>query len=274
MARRIKLTIEYDGTNFNGWQSQQDEESDSPGTSRTVQGQLETALRKLTRASIRVCGASRTDSGVHAQGQVAHFDGPDSFELPEQRIAAALNANLPEDMAVVSAEVVSPDFHAQHSATGKIYRYSIFSRRSRSATRTKTHWHIPHPLRLENMREAAAHLIGKHDLSAFATELNTVQEKRQTEGKPPLETIRELRRVDILSGENDTERGREIIIEVEGSGFLYKMVRTIVGSLVEVGRGAHDPDWIKAVLASRDRSKAGPTAPAKGLCLVSVLYDS
>jgi tRNA pseudouridine38-40 synthase len=276
MTRRIRLTIEYDGTDFHGWQSQRDEAADGPAGSRTVQGRLELALRKLTRQPIRVVGASRTDSGVHALGQVAHFDRPAGFDLPDERIAAALNANLPDDVAVVAAGTAPPDFHAQHSATGKIYRYALFSRRTRSATRTRTHWQVPHPLRLERMREAGRRLVGKHDLSAFATELNAVQEKRQSEGKPRLETVRELRRVDVTSPPDPGSEGHgsEIFIEVEGAGFLYKMVRTIVGSLVEVGRGARDPEWISAVLASRDRSEAGPTAPAKGLCLVRVLYDA
>ena len=282
MTQRIKLTIEYDGADFRGWQAQQSGGGDEVArTARTVQGALELGLRKLTRAQVRVYGASRTDAGVHAAGQVAHFDWPEGFELPAERAAAAINAYLPKDMAVVEAEPVPSDFHAQHSATGKIYRYAIVSRAPRAVLQRRTHWHVSSRLSLEAMRVAAKPLVGANDLSSFATELHSTQEKRRAKGLPPLQTVRDIRRIDIISaagaaGPSETSNGpqadSEVFVEVEGTGFLYKMVRTIVGTLVEVGRGAQPSDWIDRVIASRDRGQAGPTAPAHGLCLLRVLY--
>ncbi len=277
MARRIKITIEYDGTHFHGWQVQPYDPLNPRRSSRTVQGEIESGLQRLTGAFIRVQGASRTDAGVHATGQVGHFDWPEGFEIPDERIAPAMNARLPEDVAVIDAETVSPEFHAQHDARGKIYRYRLFCRKARSVMHANTHWQLREPLDLPAMHEAARHLVGAQDLSSFAVELKTIQEQRAKTGLPPLETVRRILRVDVfelgdLNSPHAEKGGMELAVEIEGSGFLYKMVRTMVGSLVEVGRGARAPAWMAEVVAARDRAKAGPTAPAKGLCLMRVLY--
>ena len=283
MPRRVKLTLEYDGTDFHGWQVQNRGAPGSApaGSVRTVQGEVERVLALLAGTPVRITGAGRTDEGAHALGQVASFDWPSAAEVPVAQLAAALNANLPADLSAVSAEEMPADFHAQVSAQGKHYRYRIFNRHARPALALRTHWHVRFPLQLEPMRKAAGLLLGRHDFAAFATTLAEIQEKRSAEGKTALSTVREIRRLEVLEPgpeagglhtEGATAAGRELAIEVEGSGFLYKMVRTIAGSLVEVGRGKHPPEWIGTVLAAQDRRLAGPTAPAKGICLVRVFY--
>ncbi len=278
MPTRILLTIEYAGSDFHGWQIQQaDPAGSSNRTFRTVQGEIEEALKKLTGAEIRIAGASRTDVGVHAVGQTATFDWPETPLIPSEKLPKALNAHLPIDVSVSAAKVVPENFHAQHNAKGKIYRYAVFSRRLRSPRVHRTHWTVRYALNAQAMQQAANHLVGTQDLSAFATELDIIQDRRVQSGMVPLETVRTLHRVDVMESPFDPAQdpqisGSEMFIEVEGSGFLYKMVRTIVGTLVEVGRGKQEPDWIKEVLASKDRRNAGPTAPAKGLCLMQVLY--
>ncbi len=254
--RRIKLTIEYDGTAYGGWQYQKNASS--------IQDELEKAIRMVTGESVRVHGAGRTDAGVHALGQVAHLDlGSD---IPSLKLPSALNAHLPKDIAVAEAEEVSGDFHARYSAKGKIYRYRILNRRERGAVERDYAAHIVWDLDVDAMATAAGMLLGRHDFSAFATDLSGTSRDHEEEGKRPLDPVRTLRRLDICRG------GRYLEIESEADGFLYNMARCIVGSLIEVGRGKQKPTWIADVLASCDRRLAGPTAPARGLCLMKVLY--
>jgi tRNA pseudouridine38-40 synthase len=243
---RIKLTLEYDGTNYVGWQIQQNGPS--------IQGRLQLALADLLGQPTPVTGAARTDSGVHALGQVACFDT--ERVLPMKAYWMGLSGLLPEDISVVSAEEVAADFDPRRSAAGKRYRYAIGNRRTRSPLRRLSHWEIFQPLSVQAMREASASLLGRHDFSAFRA--SDCQAKH---------AVRELRRVEV-SG----EAGDEIRIDVEGTAFVKHMVRNIAGTLVEVGKSRHGPGWVKEVLESKDRTRAGPTAPAHGLTLMEVLY--
>ena len=271
MPRRIKLTLEYDGTDFKGFQVQSGERAGegAEASARTVQGAVERALNKICFQPIRIAGASRTDAGVHARGQVASLLLPDDVLIPTADLCMALNSNMLRDCSAVKAEEVDMNFHAQRDAAGKIYTYSLFSRRERSSMLRRDHWHVRFAVDPGAMRKAAAHLVGTHDFTSFATRLNETQAKRAEEGKRELTTIRDIRRIEIR---DDPRIPGRLMIEVEGSGFLYQMVRTIAGSLVDVGRGYRPPDWMAEALAAKDRRKAGPTAPALGLCLDKVLY--
>lgn len=271
VARRIKLTIEYDGTDFSGWQVQSgsDAGEDSGSAARTVQGDVERALRAVTGVPIRIAGASRTDSGVHARGQTASLLLPDEITISTDELCQALNGNMQKDLSALKAEDVHMDFHAQRDSTGKMYSYAMISRRERSAMLRRTHWHVRFALQLEPMRQAAAALVGTYDFTSFATRLKETQALRAEEGKVALETVRTIRAIDLLE---DPEYPGRIVMRIEGSGFLYQMVRTIAGSLVDVGRGFRTPEWMSEVLAAKDRRAAGPTAPPHGLCLEKVLY--
>jgi tRNA pseudouridine38-40 synthase len=272
MPRCIKLILEYDGTDFNGWQLQSGRE---PGegavhTARSVQGAVESALQRVTRAPVRIAGASRTDAGVHARGQVASFLLPDETLIATADLCQALNSNMEKDVVALKAEEMNVDFHAQRDAYGKVYTYSLVSRRERPAILRRTDWHVRFPLDLEAMRTAAKALVGVHDFTSFATRLKETQAKRAEEGKNALETVREIRGITLNPDSNYPGR---IVMRIEGSGFLYQMVRTIAGSLIDVGRGFRPPEWMAEALASRDRRKAGPTAPPHGLCLETVQYS-
>lgn len=271
MARRIKLVLEYDGTDFKGWQVQSGERAGEPREDavRTVQGEVERALRSICGQPIRIAGASRTDAGVHAMGQVASFLLPDDVAVDCDSLVMALNSRLDKDVAVRSAEEVPLEFHAQRDAAGKIYSYSMISRRQRPALLRRTHWHVKFPLQIELMRDGAARLIGRHDFTSFASKLAETQAQRAEDGKVALEVEREIRRLEFHA---DPDMPGRIVMWIEGSGFLYQQVRTIAGSLVDVGRGFRPPQWISEALAARDRRQAGPTAPPHGLCLERVLY--
>lgn len=270
MPRRIRLLVEYDGTDFHGWQLQ----GEGPGAARTVQGELERAVAQVTQKALRVCGASRTDVGVHSAGQVAHVDLPDDVAMAPDKLQLALNAQLPQDVSIGEAAEMPAEWHAVASSTGKRYRYRIHNRHARCAVRRRTHWHVKTPLDLEAMRAAAQHLLGTHDFTAFVTMLSNIQAIRAEEGKDELNTVKEIRKVSLRAAAACGGRGwlDEVVLDIEGSGFLYKMVRTIAGSLVVVGRGKEPPEWLGEVLASKDRRRAGPTAPAQGLSLIEVLY--
>ncbi len=243
--KNVKLVLEYDGTAYEGWQSQ--------ASGNTIQDGLGRAILALTGERSTVHGAGRTDAGVHALGQVANFRT--STTVPTERLALALNAHLPDDVSVVSAEEVPPEFHAQFSAKGKTYRYAVACRPSRPALdRNRVYWWRS-PLDVEGMREAARCLVGEHDFRAFGTE---------TAGKA--NTVRRIDRLDI------DFRRPYIEFSVLGNGFLYNMVRSLVGTLLLVGKGDLLPATVKEVLESRDRRRAGPVAPAKGLTLVEVHY--
>lgn len=245
-TRNLRLVIEYDGTDYSGWQIQ--------AKKKTVQGELVRAITEITGHAPTLHGAGRTDAGVHAEGQVANFHT--SCRLPVAKWPNALNAHLPEDIAVQSAEEVPPDFHSQFHARGKIYRYLILQQRVRSALYRGAAHLVRIPLRIEAMKEAAALLVGRNDFRSFTTEAGR---KKNTE--------RTLRRLSI------EERPPFLVLTFEGDGFLYNMVRSIVGTLLEVGYGNQEPLWVREVLRARDRKRAGPNMPAKGLTLVRVLYD-
>ncbi|MCX6357502.1 MAG: tRNA pseudouridine(38-40) synthase TruA [Candidatus Aureabacteria bacterium] len=241
----IKMVIEYDGTHYRGWQLQ-------PG-GPTVQEQIELALKRITGESVCVAGAGRTDAGVHARGQVASVQC--ATRLTAARLHQALNAVLPDDIAILDVGEAPPDFHARFSARGKRYRYAILNRSHRSALDHRFAHHVRHPLDIDTMRAAARHLVGTHDFSSFAC--NSGRDDN------PLRTVSEI---------TIESQGEYVILEIEAVSFLYKMVRSIVGALIEAGKGAKAPEDIRAVLAARDRSAAPATAPARGLTLMRVSY--
>lgn len=242
---RFRLTLEYDGAGFAGWQVQ-------PGGLRTVQGELGAALARLAGRACRPVGASRTDAGVHAEGQVASVELETGLDAA--RLARALNGLLPNDLAVVAAAEVGPEFHARFSARSKLYRYRIWNGATPSPLRAPRTHRVFTPLDLAAMRRGAGHLLGRHDFRSF-----------QAARSAPGSTLRTLSRVDV---EGET-RG-EVRLWVEGDAFLRHMVRILAGTLVEVGIGRRPADGLPALLAARDRRRAGPTAPARGLCLVRV----
>jgi tRNA pseudouridine38-40 synthase len=265
VSRTLRLTVEYSGTKFAGWQVQPH--------ARTVQGEVERALAVILREPVRVTGASRTDAGVHALGQVVSFETRGAATAG--RLLAGLNALLPDDVAVLAVDEVAPGFSARFKARGKHYRYRILDRRTKSPTEAATSWHVPGPLDLEAMRDAAARLVGTHDFVAFAS-------KGDDEGRPTVRTIHEVR-VSRQPGSpwgEGTARDRcgpadrpVVAIDVVGDGFLYKMVRTIAGTLAQVGKGRRSPESVDAAIASRDRRRAGPAAPPQGLFLMRVFYE-
>lgn len=246
--RHIRLVVEYDGTSLSGWQRQ----DNAP----TVQQHLEEALAKLLTHEARVAGASRTDAGVHARGQVAlfHTERP----IPLHGIRRGLNSLLPDAIAIREATEVGEDFHPRFSATGKHYRYTLYRGENRSPRWRDRAWHHPEALDLEAMRAGASALCGEHDFSAF-----------RAAGCSARTTVRRIE--SILVSEGDSED--VLTIDVRGNAFLRNMVRIIAGTLVEVGTGRRTPAQLAEILASKDRTRAGLTAPAHGLELVEVRYD-
>lgn len=245
MPGAIRLVLEYDGSRFVGWQVQRE--------GRSVQGVLQDAIAKLCGQPVRVTGAGRTDSGVHARGQVASLVAP--RELPLEAWIAGLSSLLPEDLAVVRAEPAPDGFDARRWARGKRYEYSIHNSPVRSPLLRERAWNIRRPLDAAAMRAALRHLIGRHDFAA----LRAADCAAKT-------TVREVRALELL------ERGPLLVLRIEATAFLKHMVRNIVGTLVEVGHGKRDPASLPALLASRDRTQAGPTAPPQGLLLDEVFY--
>ena len=245
-VRNIKLLIEYDGTNYQGWQVQP--------KGPTIQGILEEKIGLLTGQSVQLFGSGRTDSGVHALGQVAHFKTQSQMDI--HTIRRALNSLLPHDIVIQKAEEVDEGFHARKHSKSKIYEYRILNRNLRSAFHRGYVWHIPQKLNLTEMKKATQSLIGEHDFSAF-----------RTVGSPTRTTVRRVIRA-------EWKRGRDGLIrfEIEANGFLKQMVRSIIGTLVEIGKGRMEAAEIREILNSRDRKEAGPTAPAQGLFLKEVKY--
>lgn len=244
--RKIKLVVEYDGSKYFGWQYQPN--------GITIQEVLEKILLRVTKEKTNVVGSGRTDSGVHAEGQVAHF--VTRSRMSGKEFIKAFNSLLPRDIVVKSAEEVSAGFDARRSAIKKIYRYTILNQEYPSAFDYSRSMFIQYVLDLPAMKQAATHLIGNHDFTSF--------QGANCETKSP---VRELYRIDFERQDN------YIIIHFEGKGFLKYMVRNMVGTLVEVGKGRLSPDGMKEVLESRNRKNAGPTAQPQGLCLVKVFYD-
>ena len=248
MKRRLKLTLEYDGAGFSGFQRQTGPDL------RTVQRVLETALKQLTGSEHVIVGAGRTDAGVHALGKVAHFDTESG--LPVKRWPAVLNGLLPPDVSVRGAEEVDESFHARYSAKSKEYCYLILNRPQRSAIWHHHSYHVPQQLDLERMAQGAGCFTGAHDFKAFAAT-----------GSSARSTVRRVFASSVFAG------GDWIGFRVAASGFLYKMVRLMAGTLVEIGLGRADPGRIEELLESRDGDKGGPTLPPRGLFLVRITYE-
>jgi tRNA pseudouridine38-40 synthase len=244
-VRNIKLTISYDGINYSGWQLQ-------PGK-RTIEGELHRAISELTGVLTKVNGASRTDAGVSALGQVANFtiDSP----IPTENSVKAINHRLPRDIVITEAVEAEQNFDASGSAKSKLYRYTIFTGKNRNVLKTRNCWHRPGRLDIAAMDAAAQMLAGTFDFKSFAA----AADKRES-------SIRTVTQCSV------TQEEKWIYIDIEADRFLYNMVRNIVGTLVEVGRDRWKPDKIKEILDAKDRTAAGPTAPPEGLCLMWVKY--
>ncbi|WP_408955532.1 tRNA pseudouridine(38-40) synthase TruA [Natroniella sp. ANB-PHB2] len=245
--RNLKCTVTYDGTSYHGFQRQ--------NNAVTIQGEIEKALQKLIKKEVKIIGASRTDAKVHAQGQV--FNCQIESSIPTERFALALNTKLPADIVVTDAYEVDPEFHSRYNSTGKLYHYQIYNREFPSPFSRNYTYHISHKLDLEAMREGAQYLVGEYDFSSF-----------QAAGCSARSPVRQIYELEI----SVNLTAPLITISIKGSGFLYNMVRIIVGTLVEVAKGKKKPIWVKEVLLAQDRSLAGPTAPACGLSLIKVNY--
>ena len=244
--KNIMLTMEYDGTSYAGWQRQPN--------AMTVQQKVEEALQELTRVTVPVIGSGRTDSGVHARGQTANFrtDSP----IPPEKFSFALNSLLPRDIRIICSREVSGDFHARFSATWKKYKYSMIVRPQGTAIGYRYLYHICVPLDVSAMKEAAGYFKGTHDFASF-----------MAAGSPVRTTVRTV--TDVRLDWEDPF----LYFMVKGDGFLYHMVRIMVGTLIEVGRGRIDSFSVPEVLQARDRKRAGPTAPPQGLSLEEVYYE-
>ncbi len=243
--RNVKLTIEYDGTNYCGWQKQNNE--------KTIQEEIEKAIYKAVGEVVEVIGSSRTDAGVHARGMVANFKT--NATIPFDKFKYAINDKLPDDIAIIESEEVSEDFHARYDSKGKTYCYSIINRQQKPAIGRNYVYHFKWDLDIEKMREACKHFIGKHDFKAFRSLGSSVKTTERT--------IEEL----YIESE-----GEKINIFITADGFLYNMVRIIVGTLLKVGRGKIPVEDIEKIILLGDRKKAGPCVPAQGLILEKVYY--
>jgi tRNA pseudouridine38-40 synthase len=244
--RNIKLLIEYDGTNYQGWQVQP--------KGPTIQGMLEEKLGLITGQPVQLFGSGRTDSGVHALGQIAHFKTQSRMDI--RTIQRALNSLLPPDIVIQKVDEVDEGFHARKHSKSKVYEYRILNRNLRSVFHHRYVWHIPPKLNLTEMKKATQSLVGEHDFSSF-----------RSVGTPARTAVRRVSRA-------EWKRGRDGLIrfEIEANGFLKQMVRAIVGTLVEVGKGRTKASDFRKIMNSRERKEAGPTAPAQGLFLKEVKY--
>lgn len=255
--RNLRLDIAYDGTDFCGWQRQPDQD--------TIQGRIEAALERITGASVNLTGSGRTDAGVHAAGQVANFktSGP----IPPGNLKKALNNTLPDTIRILRVGEAPPEFHARYSAVAKLYRYRILQAEICPPHLARFVCHYPGRLERNRVERAAQWLEGEHDFTSFASTGDTPGEDAGENGRNP-SAVRT-----IFSSKAIWSAPLALLTyEVRGNGFLRHMVRTIVGTLIEVGRGAIDPKDVPAILEAKDRSKAGPTAPARGLWLARVEY--
>ncbi|MDD3840345.1 MAG: tRNA pseudouridine(38-40) synthase TruA [Clostridia bacterium] len=243
--RNLKITIQYDGTRYSGWQRQKN--------ALAVQQVLEDCISEVTGENIKVIGSGRTDSGVHALAQVANFRTDSS--IPEDRMPLALNSYLPEDIRIIRCEQVDENFHARFSAKAKTYLYTIINDEYGNVLWRNYMWHIRQRLDVRKMKQAAAHLIGTKDFSSF-----------RSSGSSTKTSVRTINDISI-----DCEDSL-IKVWITADGFLYNMVRIIVGTLVEFGMGLYQPDYMKTILDTCDRNTAGKTAPPHGLCLVKIYY--
>ncbi len=246
MKQNFRLLIEYDGTAYHGWQRQK--------TRPSIQGEIEKAIREMTNQTVTLIGSGRTDAGVHALGQVAHFHC--DTRLAPETLLSGLNSLLPGDIAIRRVARVKDDFHARYDARAKTYQYRIWNRPVRPAVGRDYTWHLRHPLNLEAMRSAAARLVGTHDFKSF-----------EGSGSPRAHTRRTVTRAVFSKA-----TGGNVFFEIRADGFLKAMVRNIVGTLVQVGLGKIQPEDLEGILHSKDRRRAGPTAPPHGLFLKAVFY--
>ena len=258
--RTLRFTLAYDGTDYAGWQRQEN--------ASTIQAVLEAALREVEGRAVTVHGAGRTDAGVHALGQVASTRLSHGIET--SALVRALNGKLPNDVRILNLDVVADGFHARYGACSKWYRYRLTSGSVANPLERRYAWHIVQALDVESMQRAGAALCGQHDFAAFQTSAGA---------DAPASTVRTIYRLEISSGSHpswltmpSTPSGDVVTIDVVGDGFLRHMVRTMVGTLVEVGRGRRPVEDVAAALASCRRERSGPTAPAHGLFLVGVEY--
>ncbi|MCI5951282.1 MAG: tRNA pseudouridine(38-40) synthase TruA [Anaerostipes sp.] len=243
--KRFKLVVAYDGTHYCGWQSQPN--------GVTVEGVLNQKLRELLKEDIQVIGASRTDSGVHALGNVAVFDSETT--IPGEKLSYALNQRLPKDIVVQHSCQVADDFHPRHCDSRKTYEYQIYNAQFENPLYSRYSHFVFIPLRIEAMQKAAEIIKGEHDFKSFCS----------SRGQQ-LTTVRTVYDLDV------TKEGSMVKIRVSGSGFLYNMVRIIVGTLIKVGLGVYPPEYVQEILDAKDRTKAGPKVPAKGLKLIGIEY--
>jgi tRNA pseudouridine38-40 synthase len=251
--RYFKLTIAYDGTDFHGWQIQ----ANKP----TIQGEIVNVLRRITQENVQLHGAGRTDAGVHAFGQVGSFRTQSTLSAGE--FQRALNALLPPTIRIAAAEEVGPDFNARWSARGKIYRYRLYRGKVVPPMLWRYVLHYPFPLDEEAMRDAAARFVGVHDFASFAASTGSEEDDKERS------TEREIFSTELVRSSD----GEELVFTVRGRSFLRYMVRKMVGTLLDVGRGKLQPEDINRLYELKDRSKSGPTVPPQGLCMVSVDHE-
>lgn len=244
--KRVKLVVAYDGTNYHGWQVQDN--------GITIEEVLNRTISELVQEDIKVIGASRTDAGVHADGNVAVFDT--ESRIPGDKFSFALNQRLPEDIRIQESCEVDADFHPRYADTVKTYEYNILNRRFELPSKRLYAAFCYYPMDIERMNQAAAYLVGEHDFKSFCSAGAQVQT-----------TVRTIYAVNV------TKEDDMVHIRITGNGFLYNMVRIIAGTLMQVGTGLMEPEQVKEILEARDRSKAGPTAVAKGLTLVEIRYE-
>lgn len=244
--KRVKLVVAYDGTNYHGWQVQDN--------GITIEEVLNRTISELVQEDIKVIGASRTDAGVHACGNVAVFDT--ESRIPGDKFSFALNQRLPEDIRIQESCEVDADFHPRYADTVKTYEYNILNRRFELPTKRLYAAFCYYPMDIERMNQAAAYLVGEHDFKSFCSAGAQVQT-----------TVRTIYAVNVTKADD------MVHIRIAGNGFLYNMVRIIAGTLMQVGTGLMEPEQVKEILEARDRSKAGPTAVAKGLTLVEIRYE-
>lgn len=244
--KRVKLVVAYDGTNYHGWQVQDN--------GITIEEVLNRTISELVQEDIKVIGASRTDAGVHACGNVAVFDT--KSRIPGDKFSFALNQRLPEDIRIQESCEVDADFHPRYADTVKTYEYNILNRRFELPSKRLYAAFCYYPMDIERMNQAAAYLVGEHDFKSFCSAGAQVQT-----------TVRTIYAVNVTKDDD------MVHIRITGNGFLYNMVRIIAGTLMQVGTGLMEPEQVKEILEARDRSKAGPTAVAKGLTLVEIRYE-
>lgn len=244
--RNIKLTIEYDGKEYKGWQKQPKH--------LNIQGEIENAIKSITGEEVELIGSGRTDAGVHAFGQVANFKIESDF--PIDKIATAINSQLKKSIRVLKAEEVPLEFHSRYHCHQKTYAYIIDNSEQGTAIYRNTTHHISKPLNIENMQKAANYLVGEHDFSSF-----------KSSGTSSKSSVRTIYQAQVLKEQT------RVVIMLTGNGFLYNMVRIIAGTLVEVGMGDRLPEEMKDIIEAKDRQKAGKTLPARGLFLMNVNYD-